>query len=304
MKKHFSTILLGAFFLAGLSLLLYPTFSNWWNSFRQSRAIVDYDHVVETMDQEEYDRILGEAKEFNRKLRVRGTMFKLSDAEMAEYNKILDVSGTGIMGTIEIPKINVEYPIYHDTRESALAIAIGHIPGTSFPVCNPDDPGTHCVLSGHRGLPSARLFTDLDKMEVGDYFRIRVLDEYATFVVDGISIVLPHEVDELDLTVGEDRCTLVTCTPYGINTHRLLIHGKWVPNEFLNEVRITSDATQVDTMLVAPIVAVPILLALIILVFVKSGRDRNRVRVYAELREEMADEFILLEEFRDEEDEE
>ena len=302
MKKHLSTILLCFFFLAGLSLLLYPTFSNWWNSFRQSRAIADYDHVVETMDQEEYDRILNEAKEYNRKLRVKGTMFKLTESEIAEYEKVLDVTGTGIMGTIEIPKIKVEYPIYHDTRESALAIAIGHIPGTSFPVCVPEDPGTHCVLSGHRGLPSARLFTDLDKLEEGDIFKVRVLDEYATYMVEDISIVLPHEVDELTLTVGKDRCTLVTCTPYGINTHRLLIHGTWVPNEYVSDVRITSDATQVDTMLVAPIAAVPILLVLVILVFVKSGRDRNRVRIYAELKEELADEFILLEQFREEDE--
>ena len=301
MKKHLSTILLCVFFLAGLSLLLYPTFSNWWNSTRQSKAIADYDHIVETMDQEEYDKLLNAAKAFNEELKKAGTMYKLSDAQLEEYYKILDISGTGIMGTIEIPEIDVEYPIYHGTKESVLAIAIGHIPGTSFPI---GGTSTHCVLSGHRGLPSARLFTDLDKLEEGDIFKVRVLDEYVTYMVDGISIVLPHEVDELSLTVGEDRCTLVTCTPYGINTHRLLIHGRWVPNEYVNDVRITSDATQVDTMLVAPIAAVPILLVLVILVFVKSGRDRNRVRIYAELKEELADEFVLLEQFRDEDEEE
>ena len=284
MKKHFSTILLCAFFLAGLSLLLYPTFSNWWNSFRQSRAIVDYDHVVETMSQEEYDRLLNAAKEYNNALKQTGTMFKMSDERLEEYQKILDISGTGIMGTIEIPEIKVEYPIYHGTAESVLAIAIGHIPGTSLPI---GGDGTHCVLSGHRGLPSARLFTDLDKLAVGDTFVLRVLDEEATYEVDQIRIVLPHEVNGLRLTLGEDFCTLVTCTPYGINTHRLLVRGHRVENEYVSTVRITSDAIQIEPMLVAPIVAVPILVLLVVLVFVKSGRDKVSARAFAELREDM-----------------
>ena len=284
MKKHLSTILLCAFFLAGLSLLLYPTFSNWWNSFRQSRAIVDYDHVVETMSQEEYDRLLNAAKEYNAELKQTGTMFKMSDQRMANYLNVLDVSGTGIMGTIEIPAIKVEYPIYHGTAESVLAIAIGHIPGTSLPI---GGSSTHCVLSGHRGLPSARLFTDLDKLAVGDSFVLRVLDEVATYEVDQIRIVLPHEVDELKLALGEDFCTLVTCTPYGINTHRLLVRGHRVPNEYVSNVRITSDAIQIEPMVVAPIVAAPVLILLLVLVFTKSGRDKVSARVFAELRDDM-----------------
>ena len=284
MKKHLSTILLCAFFLAGLSLLLYPTFSNWWNSFRQSRAIVDYDHVVETMDQEEYDKLLNAAKAYNAALKSRGTMFKQTDAQLAEYRQILDVSGTGIMGTIEIPEIKVEYPIYHGTAESVLAIAIGHIPGTSLPI---GGDSTHCVLSGHRGLPSARLFTDLDKLAVGDTFVLRVLDEVATYEVDQIRIVLPYEVDELKLGLGEDLCTLVTCTPYGINTHRLLVRGHRVPNEYVSNVRITSDAIQVEPMVVAPIVAAPILILLLVLVFVRSNRDKVSARAFAELRDDM-----------------
>lgn len=284
MKKHLSTILLCAFFLAGLSLLLYPTFSNWWNSFRQSRAIVDYDHVVETMDQAEYDRLLNAAKAYNDELKESGTMFKMPDDKLAEYRRILDVSGTGIMGTIEIPEIKVEYPIYHGTAESVLAIAIGHIPGTSLPI---GGSSTHCVLSGHRGLPSARLFTDLDKLAVGDTFVLRVLDEVATYEVDQIRIVLPHEVDELKLSLGEDFCTLVTCTPYGINTHRLLVRGHRVPNDYVSNVRITSDAIQIEPMVVAPIVAAPILILLLVLVFVKSGRDKVSARAFAELRDDV-----------------
>ncbi len=295
MKKHFSTILLCVFFVAGLSLLLYPTFSNWWNSFTQSRAVADYDHIVETMDQEEYDRLLNEAKEFNDRLKARGTMLKMTDAEMAEYNKILDVSGTGIMGTIEIPEIKVEYPIYHGTKDSVLAIAIGHIAGSSFPI---GGESTHCVLSGHRGLPSARLFTDLDKLVVGDTFVLRVLDEMATYEVDQIRIVLPFEVDELKLTAGEDYCTLVTCTPYGINTHRLLVRGHRVPNEYVNTVRITSDAIQIEPMVVAPIVAAPILVLLLVLVFAKSNRDRTSAKVFAELRDDMTPDETA--EFREE----
>lgn len=286
MKKHLSTILLCVFFLAGLSLLLYPTFSNWWNSTRQSKAIADYDHIVETMDQEEYDRLLNAAKAFNEELKKAGTMYKLSDAQLEEYYKILDISGTGIMGTIEIPEIDVEYPIYHGTKESVLAIAIGHIPGTSFPI---GGTSTHCVLSGHRGLPSARLFTDLDKLAVGDLFVLRSLDEMSTYEVDQIRIVLPHEVDELRLSLGEDFCTLVTCTPYGINTHRLLVRGHRVPNEYVSSVRITSDAIQIEPMVVAPIVAAPILVLLLVLVFVKSGRDRVSARAFAELNAEQAD---------------
>lgn len=283
MKKHFSTILLCAFFLAGLSLLLYPTFSNWWNSFRQSRAVADYDHIVETMSQEEYDRLLNAAKEYNNALKRTGTMFKMSDQRMQDYLDVLDISGTGIMGTIEIPEIKVEYPIYHGTSDSVLAIAVGHIPGTSLPI---GGSGTHCVLSGHRGLPSARLFTDLDKLAEGDTFVLRVLDEIATYEVDQIRIVLPHEVDELKLSLGEDYCTLVTCTPYGINTHRLLVRGHRVPNEYVSSVRITSDAIQIEPMVVAPIVAAPILILLLVLVFVKSNRDKVSARAFAEFKKE------------------
>lgn len=285
MKKHLGTILLCLFFLAGISLLLYPTVSNWWNSRTQSKAIADYDHVVETMDQETYDKILNAAKEYNTELKKHNSsIHNLTEAEQKEYNSILDISGTGIMGTITIPSIDVELPIYHGTSDSVLAIAIGHIPGSSFPI---GGSGTHCVLSGHRGLPSARLFTDIDKLTEGDTFELRVLDELATYEVDQIRIVLPHEISELEITLGKDQCTLVTCTPYGINTHRLLVRGHRIQNADLSTVRITSDAVQIDTMVIAPIVAAPILIVLILLVFLSARRTKVKNKMFSEMKEDM-----------------
>lgn len=284
MKKKLGTIVLCLIFLAGVSLLLYPTVSDWWNSHTQSKAIANYDHIVETMDQETYDKLLEEAKSYNTDLKQQHTsIHNLTEEEKKEYNSVLDISGTGIMGTITIPSINVELPIYHGTSDAVLAIAIGHIPGSSLPI---GGSGTHCVLSGHRGLPSARLFTDLDKLVEGDTFELRVLDELATYEVDQIRIVLPHEINELEIKLGEDQCTLVTCTPYGINTHRLLVRGHRIENEYKSTVRITSDAIQIDTLVVAPIVAAPILLTLIIIVLVSARKNKVRNKIFAEFKKE------------------
>lgn len=268
MKKHFTTILLIVIIFVGLSLLLYPSISNYWNSFHQSRAIASYVDAVEKIDRESYDKLLSDAEDYNRRL-VDAYNLILSDAQREEYYKLLDVTGTGIMGYIEIQKINCYLPIYHGTADSVLQIAIGHLEGSSLPI---GGPTTHAVLSGHRGLPSAKLFTDLDKMAVGDIFLLQILSETLTYEVDQINIVLPHELSALDLEAGEDYCTLVTCTPYGINTHRMLVRGRRIDTaEEGRAVRVTGDALQIKPMIVAPIVAAPILLILLIVMFVNTG---------------------------------
>ena len=271
MRKHGTTILLLILFI-GLSLMLYPTFSNWWNSMHQTRAIVTYSQQVAQLDNDSYEQFWEEAHAYNRSLLGRENTFLLSDEQKAEYDRLLDVSGLGIMGYIEIPSIQVALPIYHGTDEAVLQIAVGHLEWTSLPV---GGESTHCVLSGHRGLPSARLFTDLDKLTVGDRFLLRVLDEVLTYEVDQILIVEPHETDALKIEPGKDLCTLVTCTPYGINTHRLLVRGHRVENEReAKTVRVTSDAIQIEPYLVAAVVAVPILLVLLIVLLIPKRRKK------------------------------
>lgn len=270
-KNNLSTILLVVLLLAGLSLLLYPTVSDYWNSFHQTQAIASYAKEVENLNQEEYDKILAEAKKYNEKLAEEGTNFFLSDAEKAEYERQLDVSGIGIMGYIEIPEIKVSLPIYHGTDESALQIAVGHLEWSSLPI---GGESSHCVVSGHRGLPSAKLFTNLDELEEGDLFMLRVLDEVLTYEVDQILIVEPQETEALEIEEGKDYCTLVTCTPYGINTHRMLVRGHRVENVD-ESAMVTSDAIQIDPLIIAPIVATPILAILLILVLLPK---RSKIR--------------------------
>lgn len=259
--------------IVGLCLLLYPAVSDYWNSFHQSRAISNYAETVAEVNNEEYDRMLQEAYAYNEEISYSGVKWVMTEAETKEYNGILDVTGTGIMGYIEIPKIDCSLPIYHGTDEGVLQIAIGHIAGSSLPV---GGESTHCIVSGHRGLPSAKLFTNLDEMEIGDTFLMRVLDETFTYEVDQILIVEPHEIEALFIEEGKDLCTLVTCTPYGVNTHRLLVRGHRIENakEALY-VRVTADAMQIDPLLVAPIVAIPILVILLIYVLVSTRKRKE-----------------------------
>lgn len=271
-KKNLSTIALVLVFFVGLSVLLYPTISDYWNSFHQSRAIATYADSVADMDEQDYEEMWNAAQEYNEKLFETGHGLGLKKKEKKEYNNLLNVSGTGIMSYIEIPKIKCSLPIYHGTDEGVLQIAIGHIEGSSLPV---GGVNTHCVLSGHRGLPSAKLFSNLDKLEEGDVFMIRTLDQTLTYEVDQIRIVLPDEVDDLKIEEGKDLCTLVTCTPYGINTHRLLVRGHRVANrEEAEAVRVTADAMQVDNRIVAACIAVPVLLILLAGIFVSGRRKR------------------------------
>ena len=270
MKKRLPTIILILVFLTGLSLLLYPTVSDWWNSFHRSRAIADYARAIENLDNEAYEKLLSDARSYNEGLPGRNDRFTLSEEEVREYNSLLDISGTGIMGYIEIPEIKVSLPIYHGTDDAVLAIAIGHIEGSSLPV---GGGSTHCVLSGHRGLPSAKLFSNLDKLSEGNTFLIRTLDETLTYEVDQIRIVEPREIGDLAIEEEKDYCTLITCTPYGINTHRLLVRGHRIENTpDAQVVRVTSDALQIDPVLIAPIVALPMILLLLVLLFMRSGK--------------------------------
>ena len=273
MRKHLSTILLVFILLIGLSLLLYPTVSDYWNSFHQTRAIATYAETVAELDNTQYDALWEAARHYNEALAQRNSAFILSEAQKKEYESLLDVSGLGVMGYVEIPEINCSLPIYHGTEESVLQIAVGHIEWSSLPV---GGESSHCVISGHRGLPSAKLFTNLDKLVVGDTFLFRVLDETLTYEVDQILIVEPQEVSALTIREGEDLCTLVTCTPYGINTHRLLVRGHRVENaETARTIRVTADAMQVEPLIVAPMVAAPMLAVLLIWVMLGGGKRKG-----------------------------
>lgn len=262
-KGNYITLLLFLILLAGLSLLLYPSVSDYWNSLHQTRAIAAYAEEVANLNQDQYDEIWAAAESYNASLTDRVNAYLLSDAQKEEYQQLLNVSGLGVMGYIEIPSIDCSLPIYHGTEESVLQIAVGHLEWSSLPV---GGESTHCVLSGHRGLPSAKLFTNLDKLQTGDIFMLRVLDNVLTYEVDQILIVEPQETGALRIEEGKDCCTLVTCTPYGINTHRLLVRGHRIDNiEEAKTVRVTADAIQIEPLLVAPVVAIPILLLLLIL---------------------------------------
>ena len=271
-RKHFTTILLVLILLTGVSLLLYPTVSDYWNSFHQSRAIASYVEAVAEIDNTDYEKMWQEAVAYNEKLKDNSGRWMPTDEELEEYERLLNVSDTGIMGYIEIPKIKVSLPIYHGTDEAILQIAIGHIPGSSLPV---GGKGTHCVVSGHRGLPSAKLFTDLDQLEEGDLFMMRILDETLTYEVDQVRIVEPEELSDLEIDEDKDLCTLVTCTPYGINSHRFLVRGHRVENLKEDTIRVTADAQQIDPVMVAPAVAVPLILLLGIGAWI-GGRRRRR----------------------------
>lgn len=273
MKGKMTNILLILILIAGLSLLIYPSFSDYWNSFTQSKVIVDYTQQIENLDAEKYDRIISEAVAYNESLIGRRNPYLLSDEQKKEYEELLDVTGIGIMGYIEIPAISVTIPIYHGTSDAVLQIAVGHLDWTSLPV---GGESTHCVLSGHRGLPSARIFTDLDKLVVGDIFALRILDEVLTYEVDQILIVEPDETEELLIEEGKDYCTLVTCTPYGINTHRILLRGHRVENvEEAKIIKVTSEAAQIEPLIIAPIVAAPILLVLFIMLMMPKKKTNN-----------------------------
>lgn len=268
-KKNGMTICLVLILLAGLSLVLYPSIANYWNSFHATRAIATYAEQTANMSEAEYQRVWNEAVAYNQQW--RGNHFELSPAEREKYESLLDIGGTGIMGYIEIPTIHVNLPIYHGTEDSVLQIATGHLEWTSLPV---GGESTHCVLSGHRGLPSAKLFTNLDQLHEGDTFILHILNEIVAYEVDQIRIVKPENTEDLLIVDGQDYCTLVTCTPYGINTHRLLVRGHRI--EAVDTSNVVSEAIVIEPLLVAPVLATPLLLGLLVFVLVRSGKKKNR----------------------------
>lgn len=274
-KKHISTIIISLIFLAGLGFLLYPTVSNLWNRAHQSRAIATYTKQVEKLDDSQNKEMLKAARKYNKSLLKKSDHWKLSKKDKKKYESLLDVSGTGIMGYIEVPKIDCSLPIYHGTDEGALQIAIGHLEGSSLPV---GGKSTHCVLSGHRGLPSARLFTDLDQMEEGDVFVLNVLGRKLAYEVDQIKVVLPDEMSDLEIVQGKDLCTLVTCTPYGINTHRLLVRGH--RTKYIEEtvVRVQKEAEKKETGIWLLAGGGAVFLIIIIIVVVKRRRKRRNLQ--------------------------
>ena len=270
-KSSRSNWLLIGIFVVGLSLLLYPTVANWWNSFHSTRAIEAYDAAVAEMSQKEFAALRAEADAWNAELARDGGMHVLTDSARTRYDALLNVSGSGVMGYIEIPKLRVKLPIYHGVDEKVLQIAVGHLEMSSLPV---GGESTHCVLSGHRGLPSARLFTDLDQMHEGDRFLLHTLNETLTYEVDQIRTVLPTELEELQIEPGEDLCTLVTCTPYGVNTHRLLVRWHRVEND--DETYVVSEANRFDPVEVMPFVAAPLLLALLVWLLWSTRKKKSR----------------------------
>ena len=276
-KENRVTLIIVAVGLFGLGLILYPSVADWWNSFHQSRAVASYAQKVATS---EYERILAEAEAYNNNLAKSGINWKMSEEELAAYEKELDVTGTGIMGYITIPKIHVELPIYHGIDDAVLQIAIGHLSETSLPV---GGQTAHCVVSGHRGLPSAKLFTDIDKLVEGDTWTVNVLNKTLTYEVDQIRVVEPTDLSNLQIEQGKDYFTLVTCTPYGINTHRLLVRGHRVDNA-QGEANVIADALQIEPVYIAPFLAIPFIVVLLIIMMVSTEymKRRKKIRQKAE----------------------
>ena len=273
-KNRVTVILLVAVLLAGLSLLLYPFVSNYWNSLHQSQAIAAYMDDVRKLDDSTYEAMWEEAQRYNASLLEDENRFFPNDEEKQYYEQLLNVSGNGIMGYIEIPSIDVMLPIYHGTSEEVLQVAIGHIEGSSLPI---GGESTHSVISGHRGLPSSRLFTDIDQLSEGDTFTLMVLDEVLTYEVDQIRIVEPEDISLLAIEEGQDLCTLVTCTPYGVNSHRLLVRGHRVENQGTGGMfRIMADAMMIDSRYVAIIIAIPILIIVILHMAIRSLKRRKK----------------------------
>ncbi len=269
-----STIMLVAVFLIGLCTMLYPTVSDFWNEKRQSKAIMNYDDLIVDLTPEDFSEHFRKADEYNRKLKLISFPF-LGYSELdEEYHSTLDVNGDGMMGYITIEKIKIQLPIYHGTSDKVLNSAVGHMEGSNLPV---GGESTHSVLSAHRGLPSAKLFTNLDKLVVGDIFTITILDKTLTYQVDQVLVVLPTEMNDLNIVNGEDYCTLVTCSPYGINTHRMLVRGTRIENiEKAKKVNVVTEAYLIDPLIVTPVVAIPIFSGFLVFLMIESAKEKKK----------------------------
>ena len=286
-KHRVSNLILVLILFIGIAIAGYPAFSEYWNNMHQSRAIMGYAERVAEMTNEEYETVWNAALRYNERLLDMPNRWAIEGEDLDYYETQLNVDATGNMGFISIPKIDVNLPIYHGTSDAVLQTSIGHITGTSLPAGSTHsdeedwlkpDFASHSVLSGHRGLPSARLFSDLDAMEVGDVFYLTILDQTLTYRVDKITVIEPEDISELEIIPGMDLCTLMTCTPYGINTHRLLVRGTRIENEknYL-DIRVTADAIKIQPLYVAPFIAVPVLLLMVLWVLlITSGHHKRR----------------------------
>ena len=274
MRKHISTIIAILVFVTGLSLLLYPTVSNYWNSKHQTAVVANYSEKIEKMDDKDRQAAIDSAISYNSGLVSNSGRFTPSDSDLSLYKSLLNADGTGMMGYITIPEIRCKLAIYHSVDDSVLQVGVGHLEGSSLPV---GGSSTHCVISGHRGLVSARLFTDIDRLEKGDLFYLHVYGKVLAYEVDKISVVEPEDYGPLEIEEGKDLCTLLTCTPYGINTQRLMVRGHRVVDRLYDESNITSDAARVDTLVVASCVGVVFLLVGIIVskIWRLRGREKN-----------------------------
>lgn len=258
--------------IGGLGLIAYPSVADWWNRMHQSYAVAGYVAKTNDMSKAEKKKLLDAAHAYNLKLAATSDRWHMNDEQKHEYNETLDITGTGIMGYVTIPRIKVKLPIYHGTDEGVLQVATGHLAGTSLPV---GGPTTHAVISGHTGLPSARLFTGLDELAKGDTFAFHVLDDTYTYQVDQIKVVLPDNLSALNIRTSLDFATLITCTPYGVNSHRLLVRGHRIPNP------TTPDNTQYDdptTMVFTTIIVALLVLAALTVLgtwFVRSRSARE-----------------------------
>lgn len=273
-KRRWTTILWLVLFFIGLSVALYPSISDYWNSLTQSEAIIDYEKMLMNIPKEDYTKYFARAEEYNEQLKQLD--FPLIEYENVKgYDDILNLTGNGMMGYVSIGKIGIELPLYHGTSDAVLSTAIGHLKGSSLPV---GGAGTHTVISAHRGLPSAKLFTDLDRMEIGDTFQITVLDRVITYQVDQIRIVEPDDMSLLGIEGDKEYCTMLTCTPYGINTQRLLVRGVSVDSIQQKNIYVQADGHKIDTLIVTPAVALPILLVLILIVFFKPVKKEDKIK--------------------------
>lgn len=260
-------ILLTVFFI-GLSVLLYPAVAQYRNRRVQSKAVADYEQTLESLSRTDYAAVFQAAYDYNARLYALAA--PLTDyAQLSDYRETLDANGSGMIGYLSIEKLRVELPICHGTDAETLNSACGHLEGTSLPV---GGESTHAVLSAHRGLPHAKLFTDLDRLQIGDTFTVTILDRVLTYEVDQIKTVLPNETSDIQIRAGKDECTLLTCTPYGVNTHRLLVRGHRIAGTGGKRRCITSEAFLVDRLIVTPLAALPILLALILYVLLKPAK--------------------------------
>lgn len=271
LKKHLVTIILSGVLAVGLGLLIYPSFADYWNSMHQAHTILNYAEEISNMDDNQYEEMIEAARAYNDEIAENGIHWTLTEEEREEYNSLLAAGSTGVMGYIDISKINIKLPIYHGTSEEVLQTSIGHLEGTSLPV---GGEGSHCALSGHRGLPSAKLFSDLDKLKEGDTFIMVILNETLTYEVDQIRVVEPSDLSALRVEPGQDYCTLVTCTPYGINTHRLLVRGHRVENAD-GDLRVVADAIQIEPVYIAPFIAVPMILILLVLMLISTSMSQK-----------------------------